>query len=58
LRILQVVAIIQTIILQYAVKYGLGKKQGSLAADSFEQYSKVFQSARSASALIYLILGL
>ncbi|EAW20770.1 uncharacterized protein NFIA_112980 [Aspergillus fischeri NRRL 181] len=41
-----VVAIIQTIILQYAVKYGLGKKQGSLAADSFEKYSKYNYAAQ------------
>ncbi|KAK9576067.1 hypothetical protein V6Z92_009347 [Aspergillus fumigatus] len=46
-----VVAIIQTIILQYAVKYGLGKKQGSLAADSFEQYSKYNYAAQ----LLYII---
>ncbi|KAF4166926.1 hypothetical protein CNMCM6936_005835 [Aspergillus lentulus] len=41
-----VVAIIQTIILQYAVKYGLGKKQDSLTAESFEKYSKYNYAAQ------------
>ncbi|KAF7168848.1 hypothetical protein CNMCM5623_001790 [Aspergillus felis] len=41
-----VVAIIQTIILQHAVKYGLGRKQDSLPADSFEKYSKYNYAAQ------------
>ncbi|GIK04372.1 hypothetical protein Aspvir_008453 [Aspergillus viridinutans] len=41
-----VVAIIQTIILQYAVKYGLGRKQDSVNADSFEKYSKYNYAAQ------------
>ncbi|KAF7180426.1 hypothetical protein CNMCM7691_009594 [Aspergillus felis] len=41
-----VVAIIQTIILQHAVKYGLGRKQDSLPADSFEKYSKYNYTAQ------------
>ncbi|GIC93105.1 uncharacterized protein Aud_009586 [Aspergillus udagawae] len=41
-----VVAIVQTIILHYAVKYGLGRKQGSLTADSFKKYSKYNYAAQ------------
>ncbi|KAF7131023.1 hypothetical protein CNMCM5793_003958 [Aspergillus hiratsukae] len=41
-----IIAIFQTIILQYAIKYGMGRKQDSLTAESFEKYSKYNYAAQ------------